>query len=254
MNHSPPQWDGTALSLQGTSHLATDKPCQDASGLVVMGETCVFVVADGAGSAQKSQLGSQTAVTAATEFLTEILAFWRPSNEPEWHSLLRTTMAASRHALEQVSASGPPMRDLYTTLLLVGMDSKCAAAANIGDCAAIVSSAAGDLVLLAPPQNGEYVNQTFFLTEPAWQENLQLSFLGSPPAYGVAFSDSLEFVALQRGQPFQGFVSKLVEQLKHLDGTRRAAALEQYFTAHVAGKRTDDDITFVAAWQSIEES
>lgn len=239
------------MSMCGAGHEKRSIPCQDASLMIrPSSRTAFLVVADGAGSALYSELGSQSAVAAVADLLRERLASWQPSGEIEWRCLLEDCFTAARASLETLVDSAHTLRSLSTTLLVLGMDDKCAASASIGDCASIVYRRPDELVLMASPDSGEYINETNFLTQSSWHNDVHFNFLEGRVAFGVAFSDSLQFVALHRGQPFSGFVTNFVKQVCNLDPSKREAAISQYFTDFVAGKRTDDDISFVAAWHS----
>ena len=247
------QWEGVAVSVRGTKHERVGLPCQDASVLVRPDpSSCFLLVADGAGSAEHSAEGSRVAVQAATEFLGELYRFWRPSNEREWLSLLRCCMLAARQELIGLSAAGRPLRSFDTTLLVLGMDSRYAAAANVGDCGGIIAESSSELLALAAPENGEYVNETYFLTEDPWDEHLRLACHDGRARFAFAFSDGLDLIALQRGEPFAGFVNGLTEQLRRVERQHRSAALRGYLRDAISGKRTDDDMTLAAAWQAHE--
>ena len=55
-------WKLVFGSVQGTSHVHSGKLCQDFCAGIVAGTTLVAACADGAGSAELSQLGSKAAV------------------------------------------------------------------------------------------------------------------------------------------------------------------------------------------------
>ena len=64
-------WRHIGQSLQGSSHLADETPCQDNHSVRVLGEnsarTLVACCADGAGSAKHSELGSSIVCKAMIE-------------------------------------------------------------------------------------------------------------------------------------------------------------------------------------------
>ena len=55
-------WKLVFGSVQGTSHLQSGLPCQDYCTGTIAGTTLIAACADGAGSAELSQLGSKAAV------------------------------------------------------------------------------------------------------------------------------------------------------------------------------------------------
>ena len=64
-------WRHIAQSLQGPSHVDEGTPCQDTHGVRVLGEAphgvLIACVADGAGSAKHSEIGSAIACEAILE-------------------------------------------------------------------------------------------------------------------------------------------------------------------------------------------
>lgn len=112
-------WEGYGASVVGTSHQTTGVPCQDAFLLRLCGPVVIAAVADGLGSAAKSDTVSKLAVAAAGEAVEQALATTTPLTEFQWHEVLRSSFDAARFALEQHSAvASQPLRDLATTLLV----------------------------------------------------------------------------------------------------------------------------------------
>lgn len=250
-----PNWQGVAISLRGSKHLLDDTPCQDASRIITSVPPLSFlIVADGAGSAKHSAKGSKVAVRAASCLLFELLSFWKPASESEWHSLLHTCALEARYALESLAEGEKSIRSLSTTFLILGMDEKHVAAVHIGDCAGVVSNKQGELILLARPYSGEYVNQTFFLTDQDWESNLHYNYLEEAIAFGMAFSDGLQFIALYRKAPFAGFICNTISQLREIEPRNRRSALRTYLRDNVVGKRTDDDVSLAAVWRTLGET
>ncbi len=246
------KWEGVAASVCGSKHVARQQPCQDASSVLILPNASFLVVADGAGSALHGGEGSQLAVETIERHLAQTRQSAPPRTGDGWSELLRGTFTAAREALEARAASSSGSRQLgslATTLLVLGADDLHVVAASIGDCAGIHQGPHGELVLTSPPESGEYVNEAAFLTDPDWQARLRVVSVAETVQMAAAFSDGLQFVALHHGQPFPGFVDGLVTQLRGLDSAGRQPALVSYLQNHVAGKRTDDDITFAAMWR-----
>ena len=76
-------WNVVGASVQGTSHQQNDDiPCQDAHGYrVLLNGVIVIAVADGAGSATRSDEGAQRAVKQALDSLERDLAYDAPRIE-----------------------------------------------------------------------------------------------------------------------------------------------------------------------------
>ena len=77
-------WQTIGASVTGASHVKTNLPCQDAHGFAELpGGLLIAVVSDGAGSAPLAEVGAQTAVSAAMDYLRKYLPTFDPFNEAE---------------------------------------------------------------------------------------------------------------------------------------------------------------------------
>lgn len=246
------EWNGFAISMLGSSHERDAKPCQDTSlYLRPVPDCCFLIVADGAGSASESALGSSAAVSAVSEILTLRCTYWRPEGEPAWAALMLSCFQEARNTIEGIAdAEGIPLRDLATTLTVVGIRAGMAASASIGDCAAIIDVAEREPLIIAVPEHGEYANETFFLTQSRWVDYVRFRFVRAPVRSAVAFSDSLEYVALYRHEVYQPFFSYVIRTASSLPPDERAGGIGSFLATTVRGERTDDDISLVGAWLS----
>src|SRR5262245_35392736 len=112
-------WRVYGVSVRGTSHLATDTPCQDANRYRVLPDgTLIIAIADGAGSASHSRDGAALAVDQVIESLTRRLDGGRPDDDERgWESLFLETLAEARASLVSYAAGNEiPLRSLATTL------------------------------------------------------------------------------------------------------------------------------------------
>lgn len=211
---------GTLLAARrrGRSHAHVGSCCDDDFHLAVAGEWSIAIVADGAGSAKASRLGSQLAVQAAGGFLSQVLGAKEGQDLDEAARLLAdaasdrasarnwvmrslwTTVGASAHeamkALIQAQSShGVDLQDLSTTLLVsiarpVG-GKWFVGAYWVGDGAlAVLSRDPSEVALLGEVDSGEYSGQTVFL-EPS---QLGAEALGKRLCYAVV--DHLQAVIL----------------------------------------------------------
>jgi hypothetical protein len=247
-----PVWETVAVSLTGSSHAASAKPCQDHATVFspTSDQTTVFiVVSDGAGSAKESQLGSEAAVSAVRSYIEDEFRRSQPSTPTEWTVLLAASIDAARQGLLALATPERPISDLACTLLVTAASADCVASAGIGDCAAVYQGPDGDLRLAYEPDCGAYANETFFLSGAGWLRHLHTAFYDDAATYVMAFSDGLQFVALERGRPYEGFIHGLVSELKRLPAESRVTALSRYLEDNVAGALTDDDISLVIAWR-----
>jgi len=245
-------WDGFAVSLRGSGHEQSGQPCQDTSlYLLPRADTCVLIVADGAGSSSLGQIGSAAAVDAAQNVLARRLLYWRPEGEPAWEALLLECFREARLSLEELAGQHhSPIREFSTTLTAVALCPGFAAAASIGDCAGVVGIDGGGLVLLAAPEHGEYANETRFLSQTRWEAYFRFYCLHAEATMAAVFSDSLEHIALCRSVPYEPFISDTVAFAASQPPEDRVSAYRTFLEKVIKGKRTEDDISIVVAWRA----
>ena len=250
-------WRYAIASVAGTSHLARDLPCQDASECQVLikrgGEAVlVAIAADGAGSASQSELGAQL---ACAQLLDEVAAFCGAGRAlaeltregvEEWIARLREVL----RALAEVE--GHRLRDYACTLLLAIVEVDRAAFCQIGD-GAIVTSNPSDPAAYTPvfwPERGEYANQTHFLTDPDVAEHLAFELREESIDDVALFTDGLQGLALHYASqsahaPF--FRPIFVPMRRELPGRSEtlSTALARFLGSPQINQRTDDDKTLI---------
>jgi len=254
MSGDKPTWEGFAVSVLGSGHERSGQGCQDASlFLQPSADICFLIVADGAGSASLGQIGSNVAVDATRDLLNCRFTYWRPEGEPAWEALLFNCFKHARRRIEtEAEARQTRIRELSTTLTVLCLAPGCAATASVGDCGAVVEIDDGELLLIAPPEHGEYANETTFLAQDDWQEHFRFSFRRGTHRAGIAFSDGLEHVALCRHVPYEPFVTDTLAFLSRLTPEERLPKYQTFLEKVVRGRKSDDDLSLVAAWVSEE--
>ena len=149
------------MSLTGTSHLAHHKKCQDACNVLTLKNGWVAAaIADGIGSAPKSDKGASSAVETVLRFIEE--------NHPEkWHekSLQALLMVAYHKAMTTISRlaqkNGDELSDYDTTLTVLLYNGTDAVYGHAGDGGIMALSPYGEFSVLTTAQKGEAFNETF---------------------------------------------------------------------------------------------
>lgn len=259
-------WRVVAASLAGTSHIANGLPCQDAHGWRELpGGLLIAAVADGAGSASRSDEGAALAVEAALEELAARLTAddahrgpepdpgADPGMDPVPAAALRAAFAAAREALlARAAAEGFPARDLACTLALAVVDARALSAAQVGDGAVLARQADGSWQSLLAPQKGEYANEVLLLIAPEALERMSLAQVPAPEAL-VLSTDGLIRLMLRMpgGEPHPAFLDPLVafaRQAAHVAPAR--LGLRSFLGSERVCSRTDDDKTLLIALPS----
>ena len=160
-------------SVTGRQHEAAGTPCQDIACIYPLGRSGIIAplgrsgiiaaVADGAGSAKYAEAGASVAVSAAIHVLTAPKSNIFALDEPN------TVLAQIQKALAaEAVKKGCELRDLACTLMAVLVmkrgDGLEWTAFHIGD-GVIASELDNRLQVLSRPENGEFGNSTFFLTD-----------------------------------------------------------------------------------------
>lgn len=260
-------WRVLGASVCGTSHQRRSQPCQDAWATRIRDDGLLLAaVADGAGSATRSQDGAKWAVEAAIAHLANLTLppltkeenhdtgdsnLETPSEEPDLNHLLQQALEAARtRVIEQAEAAGLPPRECASTLILLIASHEGVAVAQIGDGAAVMMDETGTLTALTQPQQGEYANQTTFLTSEGAIAQADISIYPIP-ARGIAlFSDGLQRLALEmpQGTPHERFFNPLFQFIQQdSDEAGANEQLQGFLTSPRVSQRTDDDLTLVLA-------
>lgn len=245
-------WRLLKESVEGTAHRRLALPCQDSCVGVA---TCpaqehflVVACSDGAGSAGLSHVGSELACRRLLELACEELrrsgpqAWVEPLQVLDWYREVHLALWAEAER-RQV-----PPHELACTLLAAVVGEESALFAQVGDGAMVVRGEQG----YAPvfwPQQGEYANSTFFITEPDFEQVIQLQGRGRVDEVAL-FTDGLQWLALhQASREAHGpFFEPLFAALRSApDPAELAAPLRAFLDSPEVNQRTDDDKTLVLA-------
>jgi hypothetical protein len=244
-------WQITGASVIGSSHIKTNKPCQDSHGFQILSnELALIVVADGLGSAEKSEIGSRLAVDTVLASLAGALEKENITTEVSL-AALENAFSAARKALEdKATTEGLPLRDLGTTLLCVVLASDWVACGQIGDGAIVAQQADGSLLLLSAPQRGEYANETVPLTMQNALEKVRYSSQLVEVKGLALISDGLQNLALKSTDyaPYGQFFDPFFDLVsRSMDLTQTQSKIEEFLGSERVLGRTDDDKTLVLA-------
>ena len=248
----------SSASVTGSSHHRSGLPCQDSSNYRIAGEVLIAAVADGAGSATMSDVGSalaaETSVITAERLLRE---YHEHAPHPLHETCLKRVVIGAveetrRELCEESQRRDIEVRHLATTLLLAVHTRDILAAAQIGDGAIVVSDGLGAYVTFITPQRGEYANQTSFLTSPDAMSRLEVRVerVNSGPSRLAMFTDGLQNLVLRASDdsphaPFFNPVFTWMSSQPVSDDTDRKLAA--FLESPRVTNRADDDLTLLLA-------
>ncbi|MDM8532634.1 PP2C family serine/threonine-protein phosphatase [Anaerolineales bacterium HSG25] len=249
-------WRIVGASAIGTSHTKSGAPCQDSFAYKHLpNKGLIIAVADGAGSAPKSDQGSRLIADTAVESLAQQLDSSPPTDEEGWQTAVKTAFGTAQQAVsDQLDDDESTMRDYAATLMLVALTPDWTVGGLVGDSVAVVMDADEVLTILCTPQKGEYANMTNFLTQDNALDMLDVE-VSAGGGIGVAvFSDGLQSLAINIAQnkphvPFFKPLFAFTAAVEDKDEVDAAKQLAEFLNTDRLNERTDDDKTLVLAKQ-----
>jgi hypothetical protein len=247
------QWKVFCASATGKNHLDADEPCQDAVHRQALAEGFVGVVCDGAGSARHGQAGADLAVAAFARMLAEAVTGGAlGAAAPEGRrAALADMLGAVRLQIEGAArAQEGTLRDFACTLVACAVWRSGGCFVHIGDGFALCVPPAGQ-TLLSPPENGEYADETYFLTDERWAEHLRVTELPAlgPGALVGLMSDGVSPFAVNRARTgfYLPFIDPIVAHLRDAPEEVGNAALRNVLESERTFAITGDDKTLLLA-------
>lgn len=235
-------WKLVFGSVQGTSHIQSGMPCQDYCAGTVAGTTLVAACADGAGSAELSQLGSKAVVDRFIEIASG-------DEVPTKEQVVAWVEAARERLLEEATAIGSIPRQLACTFLAAMVGNGWAAFAQVGDGVIVFDGPEGyDLAFW--PDNGEYANCTRFLSEDDYQQHLRVEIVERHISELAVLTDGLQMLALDiaGSKVHDRFFAPLFKTVRNgPDEAALRTSLLEFMDSKRVNERTDDDKTLILA-------
>ncbi|MGI0522170.1 protein phosphatase 2C domain-containing protein [Microbacterium maritypicum] len=161
---------------RGRAHLEEGTPVQDRTRYLSRSGVQVLCLADGAGSAQHSDLGAQITVDSGCAVLAERFEAFSGTNDG---AAVKQELLARLNARIDAVASrrGISPSDLACTFLAVAMSDETFIGAHVGD-GVIGFLKDGELRAISLPDNEEFANRTTFVTSAGAASSMRL-FRGS---------------------------------------------------------------------------
>lgn len=252
----PVAWKVVSASVAGFSHVADGTPCQDAHAASVLDNGWfVGITSDGAGSASHSEQGSRTLCDSLHTFLATYLAELHNLNRavPRDEDVLRDVIVEGIDLIRKTLVAQYPdnaLSDFHATLVGVMIGPDGGVFFHIGDgvaCATDTETFSSLAVSL--PENGEYANETYFFTQPDWQQHLRLTSFGPQPDLVVLMSDGVSPFAMGPGgkEPHLPFLKPLSAYFSSHDDAANRDALVNTLQSDRIRPITGDDKTLLWA-------
>lgn len=257
-----PTWGHAAVSIRGKGHEQTQTPCQDACAVRCSrdGRWLALTASDGAGSARHSQISAEF---VANEFSARLLDIAdeldsRPPGAWVTDAVIEDIVRL-RKGLRQ-KANSDTISDYHCTLVAALIGPSGGFSIHLGDGAVIAGSSrtpgssAIDLaaeLFVSEPENGEYANETVFLTERDWIRHLRIHPLPEVDWLILGTDGGMALAMVDERLPKTGFVLPILRAvLAGADPEARQDAVTAALTDKQADRLTNDDKTLVVAVHS----
>jgi hypothetical protein len=247
------KWKVFFASATGKYHLSSNAPCQDSGHYAVVDDILIGVVCDGAGSASEGQFGAEFFSNKVTELVSESVRSGRFTQEtqPDFRDYLSEIIQSVRSQLDEIAVSRQlALRDFACTLVGCITSQQGGCFFHIGDGFAIYMRDDGDSVL-SHPENGEYTDQTYFVTDDSWNEHLRVTPLSEINQGGLVglMSDGASPFAVNRPRTgfYRPFIDPVVAFLRNASEHNGSQALKQVLEDEKTYEITPDDKTLLLA-------
>lgn len=255
-----PGWEWVAASATGTSHLRISRGCDDSGAcLFVPGRNesaLVAVCSDGAGSAERSSIGSRIIVRSFCRSVKSYLegggtlASLSREIASDWLDDMR-----GRIEITSRSAELTP-RDFAATLVGCIVGNGTAKVLHVGDGAAVYRTSDSDEWSVGSwPSHGEYASTTYFVTDDP-EPSFQLNEIDGSVSELAVFTDGIEHLVLNFStrSAFPPFFNQMFSGFKP-GGSGKNRKLSRhlcnYLNSPSVCDRTDDDKTLLLARRTL---
>lgn len=258
-------WKVAAVSVRGTGHEQTGTPCQDACSTLESedGRWVALVASDGAGSAKHSDVSS---ALIASDFANALIRIakeldYRPPGAWVTDAVIEEIVRLRKVLREKAGSDN--ISDFHCTLVAALLGATGGFAIHLGDGAVfggIANSSdetninLSDEYFVSEPENGEYANETVFLTERDWIKHLRIQPLSRAGWLILGTDGGMALAMVEDKAPKVGFVVPVLRGLiSSSDSEARNDSLEKVLTDRLADRLTNDDKTLIIAVRSTYE-
>lgn len=250
------RWRYVQAHSKGTSHLINDLPCQDRALSKIFTdsngqEIFLGAVADGAGSACRSEYGAEIATRLILKKLENFLEQGQALTDLSRFTIEQWITQISDQIGELANEEGLSRREYACTLLVAAMKPTEGWFLQIGD-GVIVVGTEEEYYPIFWPMTGEYANSTYFITDTSVVEKLQVEMINNRFIEDIALmSDGLQGLALQFATRsahtpfFKPMFNRLAEESSPGLSRILSASLQNFLDSELVCSRTDDDKTLI---------
>jgi Protein phosphatase 2C len=259
-------WRFAAASAVGTSHTKSGTPCQDSFLCSVVDsaaeeDVLIGIVADGAGSASRSDAGAHLACIALSDVIQLYFALGGQIDGISHETIKQWVIIVQKQLVGLAEKEQAPLRAYACTLLAVVAGPNCAVFLQLGDGAIVVDDDELGWRPVFWPQKGEFANTTNFVTQENAAEYVEFQSVKKTISEIAVFTDGIESLVLHFAtkSAYAPYFDKIFLPIRTVRGggldDGLSLELAKYLGSAPVCERTDDDKTLMlASRRSIEPS
>jgi hypothetical protein len=271
-------WLLANASVKGASHINSGSPCQDASIVRTdhSGKWLIAVASDGAGSASRADEGADFVASKFANALTELSQKLESRSPGSWTSdfVIRVILETRSYLRDRADDAGPSrfsrdrskvaapshldsIQDFNCTLVACLLGPSGGFSIHIGDGAifgqrqdrsSTNGSSPDNVNYVSRPENGEYANETYFLTESDWIKHLRITPMPALNWVLLCTDGGAALSMRDETEPKCRFLFPVLSELIDAkDDHQRDSLLEGFLDDPMADRVTGDDKTLVIA-------
>jgi len=259
-----------AASATGDSHVASGTECQDAFDYCYSAdhEWLAVAVCDGAGSSKNSGIASSFVSERFSKELIKIATRLSKRQFGSWvtDEVLNAVLTIRRELRE--IAKSDDLKDFHTTLVAVllgpasSLGGRAGLAVHIGDGAIFGGDLGHDretstcyldkkFHIFSHPENGEYANETYFVTETQWIKRIRVTPLQKTDWIALATDGGCSVALTNNQTPRAPFLPDLITKIVSADHDEYHEILGSMLKDPEIRSLTDDDKTIVVLLQNL---
>jgi hypothetical protein len=244
-----------AESVVGPSHAGVGGVCEDSwrNGSSPDGKWSCFVVTDGCGSEEGAHVGAEFLAKEVLSGLLGLAPKLESATIGDW-IIDEVVMVLATIRLKMAPALGEPIQKFSATLVAAMLSESGGFLVHIGDGIATALSRRGSeggsslsVVGESRPENGEYANQTFYLTGSNWIHHVRLTPIPNPDLLLLA-TDGAQTLLYQGDNLFAPAFDRLLKDVLK-KGKNPTATISKFLGSKEAAALSGDDKTLAMVFR-----
>ena len=236
----------------GSSHRDREEKQDSVAILNDKNGNITFCLSDGAGSSKYSQHSSKISADFIASALLELPEEIKNRGVGAWINdyIVQCVLDLRKFLFKEFDTYD--LRDYHCTLVAGILFQGNCLVAHIGDGAILAGTCdvtkdaicLNEKLVVSEPENGEYKNETFFLTEPHWLSHLRIKFIPNVD-WLIAGTDGGIDLLSERDKLNDNYVFELMSTLWFLPRKRKEEGLQLHLGSTEADEITNDDKNLV---------